>query len=147
MPMPVSVTESSINRPGLAQECFLQYWESIRTLIVSMVRTPPLGIASLALTQRFITTCSSMPLSPFTAPTALPGTHSRRMCSPMSLRTILRMSSTIRLKSRTSMAITCLRLNSSSCLVSSAALPAPSRTPSIPERTSSEVSSSFSIWA
>ena len=60
MPMPVSLTERRTQRPALTRSPWaIGSGCSSSTFAVVIASTPPVGMASTALTTRFITTCSS----------------------------------------------------------------------------------------
>jgi hypothetical protein len=89
--------------------------------MVSMVNWPPFDIASLALTARFIITCSICPGSAFTRPKDGSPQMSRSMSSPIIRRRSLEILLTTALRSSIFGSNTCCRLKASSCRVSSAA--------------------------
>jgi len=93
------------------------------TVASRVVRTsaPPCGIASRALTTRFITTCSSWLRSAFVAERAGSRRVVRRMSSPIRRRSIGSISRTTSLSDRTRRSSTWRRLNASSWRVSAAA--------------------------
>ena len=86
-----------------------------------MLKRPPPGIASRALTARFKSTCSSCPGSALTAPAVGSSEVTSSTSSPSNRRSMRSILPTTTLSSSTLGASTWRRLNASSCRVSSAA--------------------------
>src|SRR6266478_5569697 len=86
-----------------------------------MVRWPPSGSASRALTTRFAMTCSIWPGSAFTRPSPEPARKTSSISSPINRWSMVVMPDTTVLRSRTLGASICFRLKASSCFVSAAA--------------------------
>ena len=95
-----------------------------------MVSRPPSGMASRALTTRFMITCSSWLGSAFTLPRSGRGTKTSCIVSPSSRWSMACIPSTMPLRSSTLGASTCLRLKARSWRVSAAACWEASRIPS-----------------
>ena len=121
MPVPVSLTASMTYGPGMTGWCSSAYCAVRSAFAVSRIRVPPVGIASRALTTRFMSTCWSWPGSARTFPASLPSAKRISTSSPMTRRSIFSKSSTSSLSSNTIGSNTCWRLKASSCLVSEAA--------------------------
>jgi hypothetical protein len=94
---------------------------SSTTSVVSMVRRPPFGMASRALTARLVTTCSSWPASTRTEARPARGEMVSLMSSPITRRSIGSTFCRPRLTFITFGCCDSRRLNASICRVSSAA--------------------------
>ena len=114
IPTPVSVTEITTRGPAGTSGWSLRNASSVGASATSIVSFPPRGMASRALTARFMSTCSSWPGSARTA-AAVDGSRSTSsMSSPMRRRSILESSSMRPPSGTTSGTRTCLRLNARS---------------------------------
>ena len=120
--------------PGRAPTCRRTYSSSSSTFAVSRMRRPPWGMASRALTARFMTTCSICPRSAFTRPSPGVGVVRSAMSSPIRRPSRSFMSVVTALRSRTTGSSTCLRLKARSWRVRSAARPAVRWISSMPRR-------------
>ena len=121
IPQPVSETDSITCFPECIDSYRLANSSSISTLDVSIVIFPPWGIASRALTTRFISTCSICPGSALIFPISGLSSVTNSMLSGISLPSIFPISVTRKLRSKTFGCSICLRLKASSCRVKTAA--------------------------
>ncbi len=121
IPIPVSLTASRTCGPGRTPTCSRANASSSSTLAVSMVTRPPRGMASRALTTRFMTTCSSWPGSASTPLPAPRETIESSTSSRITRRSIGASPSMTRVRSSTRGCRICLRLNARSWRVSAAA--------------------------
>ena len=121
MPEPVSLTDSTTQRPaGTPRRCDSAA-STTSTFSVAMASAPPEGMASRALMTRLTTTCSSWPASARTLPRRSASVVRSSTCSPMSRRNITVRLATSELRSIVRGCSTCLREKANSCVVSAAA--------------------------
>ena len=118
-------------------------------MAVAMSRVPPLGMASRALTERFMMICSIIPASASMAGSPVPQRVSRVMCSPSTRSSILPTLAMILFRSRTLGCNFCFRLNMSNCRVrldARRAAPETSLSGSARSPRSAQFSMSRSLW-
>ncbi|GBE34454.1 hypothetical protein BMS3Bbin06_00979 [bacterium BMS3Bbin06] len=121
IPSPVSEMERQVNLPFLfIQGWALRYSSSKTESNVSIIISPPSGIASLAFVMRFIITCSTCPLSAMTGIVS-PRSVLNSIVSGISLLRIFSKSPTTDLRNKDLGSRICLRLKARSPWVNVAA--------------------------
>ena len=121
IPTPVSLITKHTNLPGFDSGNALQYFSSIVIFCVWIVRMPPFGITSRALTARFMITCSIWSLSAFTCPSSGSSRVTISISIPIKGLSIFSVSITRLFKSRISRLRFCFRLKTKSSRVNEAA--------------------------
>ena len=122
MPMPVSLSIRRTCGPFADPGCAATKASFSTTLSVVIRSVPPDGIASRALTARFMMTCSIWPGSALMRRTRSPRAGIKVMSSPITRPSMVCMPPTRVFRSRTCGSRICWRLKASSCRVNNAAL-------------------------